>query len=313
MFSAYTVSNNSTLTQNNLLSAIQDDLINAKTNGYQGKKFRIASTEFGTVLADKYLDLQSSAPFFMRGEKITKMAISSDRQDAHFLLTNGEDKFLTRVGDFKLSYKEKAKNTYIGKPSQLRTYLVSSDGGKFVLGRPIGKGPIRQEKRPRDPLLLEEFPSVNNSPVFEPGRKIGGEVPYSYGPLVPIDLTRGKNGLILDRYSKVKLSKKSGIIEGLKDGLWVPLYKLPLFSVPNPHGLHQIPNSTLKTITEKSGKLIEVNDVDILGEHIEKSNVSEKYSSVVYKMASSALNLAIVMNRNNLEVFRRYLGLLNAQ
>ena len=312
MFSAYITANNSTLTQQELVSGIQDDLINAKTNGYQGKKFTTAGTSFGKVITKKYLDIDTSAPFFMRGEKLTKIAISKDRKDAHFLLTDGKKNFLTRVGDFTFSQRKRVDGTYLGKPNESRRYLVSTDGDKLLLGRPIGEGPITQDKRPRDPLLLDKFPDLSQSPIYHPKQKIGGDKEYAYGPLIPIDLTRGKNGLILNRYSKVQLSKK-GVIEGYLDGLWIPLYKIQLCSVSNPHGLHQIGNSTLKRATPESGAIQEIDGVEVLGEHIEKSNVSEKYSSYRYKSENSALRLAIVMSRNNQQILQRYQNLLNGQ
>jgi flagellar hook protein FlgE len=130
--------------------------------------------------------------------------------------------------------------------------------------------------------------------------------------MVPIDLTRGKNGLILDRYEKVETTD-DGIIRGFRDGLWVPLYKVSLVSVPNPSGLAAIDDTPYRLETEASGLRTNAPEgVKLYSERVEKSNVNLKLSSYEYQKLRNNVTLANSLQRSNAQLLQQFQQLLNS-
>jgi flagellar basal body rod protein FlgG len=312
MFNAYTNAINSTLTYEHALGSQQDNLLNAYTLGYQGKRERLAPSSFGVIMQGEENDSNTGTTTFVKGEKVTKLAIDGDYPSSFFVVQDGDKQYLTRLGDFNYTRKQRAANTYIGQPYEERTYLTSQEG-YFVMGYPIGRGPVTQEKRFRDPLSATDPVILGESPIETKEKEIGTNEPLQKGPMVPIDLSRGSNGLILDRYEDLKVSTK-GIVQGLSKGLWVPLYQVALVSVPNPSGLAKIGNTAYRVETEQSGlRQNAPADVKVRREHVEKSNVNLKYSSFLYKNTRNMLNIGVQMNRSNNTIFQQFLQLLNPQ
>jgi flagellar basal body rod protein FlgG len=312
MFNAYTDALNSSLSLNEALAVQQENLLNFNTYGYKTKRPTILPSSFGVILGEEQTNPEAAFTLFVKGEKITKMAIDRDYPDAFFMVRDGEKEYLTRLGDFKFSRQQRAANTYIGQPFEERTYLTTQDGYQ-VMGYAIGKGPVVQAKRFKDPLS-DPNPVLLGESLTETGEKtIGANQPLQKGPLIPIDVTRGSNGLILDRYEDVRVNKK-GIMEGLAEGLWVPLYQVGLFSVPNPEGLARIGSTAYRAETEESGlRQDPPSGVRVRGEHVEKSNVNLKYDSYHYKNVKNSLNLALSLQRSNNQLFQQFQGLLSTQ
>lgn len=311
MFNAYTDALNSTLSFNEALAAQQENLLNFNTYGYKSKRTNLTSSDFGVVLGESQKLMDPAFSVFMKGEKITKMAIDKEFDGVFFLTKDGDKEYLTRLGDFKYSRQQRAKDTYIGQPLEERTYLTTQDN-YLVMGYAIGRGPVTQAERFKDPLI---DPSINTnlgqSPIKTPEKEIGTNEPVQKGPLIPIDLTRGANGLILDRYEDLRVQDKN--IQGLRKGLWVPLYEVALFSVPNQDGLAFKENTSYATETEDSGlRQAAPANVKIRPEQVEKSNVNVRYDSYHYKNLRNSLNLALQMQRSNNQLFQQFQQLLGA-
>jgi hypothetical protein len=180
----------------------------------------------------------------------------------------------------------------------------------MVMGQPIGKGPVTQAKRYRDPLSATD-PVFLQSTVQTEEKKIGTQEEIQKGPLVPIDLTRGSNGLILDRYEDLRTSK-TGIIEGLRKGLWVPLYQIQLVSVPNENALTKVRQTDYRVETEASGLRQDAAGMArIRSEQVEKSNVNLKLASYDYKKLRNDLNLSLVLQKSNASLFQQFQSILN--
>ncbi len=312
MFNAYVDALNSTLTFEHALEEQQNNLLNTNTWGYQERRQILGPSSFGVILRAEENNTQPGVTVFLKGEKVTKLAIDESTPEAHFLVKDGDKEYLTRLGDFKYSRQQRAANTYIGQPFEERIYLTTQEG-YHVMGYPIGRGPVTQDKRYKDPLSATDPVLFGESPIQTGEKVIGSNEPLQKGPLVPIDLTRGSNGLILDRYEDLRTSKK-GVIEGLSKGLWVPLYQVATFSVPNPTALARIGDTAYRVETEGSGlRQNPSGDVKIRPEHLEKSNISTKYSSYLYKNMRNNLNLATQLQRSNNQIFQQFQSLLNAQ
>jgi len=312
VFNAYTDALNSTLTFEHALGEQQENLLNFNTFGFQESRRSLIPSSFGVILGTENPDTEPAFSLFIKGEKITKMAIDRDFPSAFFLVKDKEKEYLTRLGDWKYSRQQRAANTYIGQPYEERTYLTSQDG-YHVMGYAIGRGPVTQAKRFKDPLNTVDPILLGDSAIETAEKQIGGQEPLQKGPLVPIDLTRGSNGLILDRYEDLRLSKK-GIIEGLRKGLWVPLYQVATFTVPNIDGLARVGSTSYRTETEESGlRQNSSNDVKLRSEHVEKSNVNLKYDSYIYKNLRNSLNLALSLQKSNNQIFQQFQQLLTSQ
>ncbi|MDX1919843.1 MAG: hypothetical protein SFU25_03805 [Candidatus Caenarcaniphilales bacterium] len=290
MFNAYTDALNSTLTFNEALAAQQENLLNFNTFGYKSKRTHVAPSDFGVVLSHEQRLLDPAFSVFMKGEKITKMAIDREFDGVFFLVKDKDKEYLSRLGDFKYHRQQRAENTYIGQPLEERTYLTTQDN-YTVMGYAIGRGPVTQAERFKDPLIEPSInPNLGQSPIKTPEKPIGLNEPLQKGPLIPIDLTRGANGLVLDRYEDLRVKGRN--IEGLRKGLWVPLYEVALFSVPNQEGLAFKDNSPYATETEESGlRQAAPAEVKIRPEQVEKSNVNVRYDSYHYKNLRNSLNL----------------------
>lgn len=310
MFDAYIDTLNSTLAFSEALERRQDDILNLHTFGYKEKGKRFIDTDFGVVFDETQNKMQDIVPHvFMKGENMTKMAINRDFPSVFFVTKKGDQEFLTRLGNFKYTRKQREKDTYIGKPLEERVYLTTQDGYN-VMGYPIGKGPLKQEKRFKDPFSDIEHPRLGDSPIKTDEKEIGKNQPMEYGPMVPIDLTRGENGLILDKYTKVKTGK-DGIIRGFKDGLWVPLYKISMGSVPNPEGLAQVKNTAYMIETEESGLRKDApKGVTIMPEAIERSNVNTKLASYDYKKYKFNMTVALSLQKSNMQLLQQFQQLL---
>ena len=309
MFNAYDSAVNSTLTFQDALAERQENVLNAYTYGYQEKRSQLVNTDFGAVLEESSRNTDLVPPAFMKGEKLTKISIDTNFPSVFFVVKDGDKEYLTRLGDFKYTRKQKLKDTYIGQPFEERSYLTTKDG-YAVMGYPIGKGPVKQESRYKDPFNEVDHPRLGESPIKTDKKTIGENIPYEFGPQVPIDLTRGKNGLILDKYRDLEVSSK-GIISGYKDGIWVPLYKISLASVPNPEELSKIGNTAYRTENEKSGlRTKPPSDVTIRPESIEKSNVNTKLSSYEYKKMKLNLTTAISLQKANNQILQQYQSIL---
>lgn len=311
MFNAYVDAFNSTLTFNHALEEYQENLLNANTFGYQEKRLNLAPSSFGVILKDEERNLASGITTFVKGEKVTKLALDAAFPSAYFLVKDGEKEYLTQLGDFKFNRTQRAANTYIGQPFEERVYLTTQEG-YMVMGYPIGRGPVTQDKRFKDPLIATDPVLLGESPIQTPEKTIGAQEPLQKGPLVPIDLTRGANGLILDRYEDLRTNTK-GVIEGLRKGLWVPLYQVSVVSVPNPSGLAQVDNTAYRIETEKSGlRQNAPEEVKVRAEHVVKSNVSTKYDSYLYKAMRNNLNTALALQKSNNQIFQQFQQILQA-
>ena len=311
MFNAYVDAFNSTLTFNHALEEYKENLLNANTFGYQERRVGLAPSSFGVILKDEERNLASGITTYIKGEKVTKMAIDTAFPSTYFLTKDSDKEYLTQLGDFKMNRTQRAANTYIGQPFEERTYLATQEG-YAVMGYAIGRGPVTQEKRFKDPLIATDPVLLGESPIQTPEKTIGSAEPLQKGPLIPIDLTRGENGLILDRYEDLRTSSK-GIIEGLRKGLWVPLYQVAVFSVPNPSGLAQIDNTAYRVETEKSGLRQNPPDgLKIRSEHVVKSNVNTKYDSYLYKAMRNNLNTALALQKSNNQIFQQFQQILQA-
>ena len=310
MFNAYTDSVNSTLSFTAGLEAQQNNLVNNNTWGYQENRFNMIPTSFGVLMQDLGLNPEKDVgTVFIKGENVTKLSVDKDYPPAYFVVRDGSKEYLTRLGNFKYTRTQRAKNTYIGQPMEERTYLTTQDG-YMVMGQPIGKGPVTQAKRYRDPLSATD-PVFLQSTVQTEEKKIGTQEKIQKGPLVPIDLTRGSNGLILDRYEDLRTSK-TGIIEGLRKGLWVPLYQIQLVSVPNENALTKVRQTDYRVETEASGLRQDAAGMArIRSEQIEKSNVNLKLASYDYKKLRNDLNLSLVLQKSNASLFQQFQSILN--
>ncbi|HEY9886302.1 MAG TPA: hypothetical protein V6C96_03470 [Vampirovibrionales bacterium] len=288
--------------------------MNFNTFGYKTERPKLASSSFGVILAGKDKIMSPALSAFMKGEKVTKLSIDRDWDGVFFMAKDDESQkeYLTRLGDFKYTRTQRAKNTYIGKPLEERTYLTTQDD-YLVMGYPIGKGPVTVAERFKDPLIDPSTGNLGDSAIRTEKRDVGKNIPYQFGPLVPIDLTRGPNGLILDRYENLEVNSQ-GIVRGLKDGLWVPLYKMALFSVPNQDGLASIGNTPYRVETEESGLREKAPDgVKIRNEQIEKSNVDLRYDSYHYRNLRNSLQLALQLQRSNTQLFQQFQQLIPSQ
>lgn len=310
MFDAYINAFNSTLNFNEIIKHRQDDLLNLNTLGYKQRNLHLADTSFGTILKEGQTRIQDvPQPIFMKGEKMTKIAIDPKHSSAFFTVENNDKKYLTRLGAFKYTRKLRAKDTYIGKSLEERLYLTTEDG-HHVMGYPIGKGPLKQDKRFKDPFSDAHHPRLGESLVYEEGKTIGKGTKFEYGKSIPIDLTRDSNGLILGKYTEVKTSK-DGIIRGSKDGLWVPLYKLAITSVPNPEGLTQVNNTPYYVTTEASGQAhTKPLNIKVRPEAVEKSNVNTKITTYDYKRYRLSLQTALSLQRANQQLLQQFQQLL---
>lgn len=310
MFNAYIDTLNSTLAFSEALESRQNDILNIHTFGYKETSKKFIDTDFGVIFDETNSKRQDVFPhIFMKGENMTKMAIDRDYPYVYFVTKKGDQEFLTRLGDFKYTRKQREKDTYIGKPLEERVYLTTRDGYN-VMGYPIGKGPLKQDKRFKDPFSDIEHPRVGDSPILTGKKTIGANQPTEYGPMVPIDLTRGENGLILDKYTKVK-TEKDGIIRGFKDGLWVPLYKISMGSVPNPDGLAQVKDTPYMIETEESGLRKEApKGVNIMPEALERSNVNTKLASYDYKKYKFNMTVALSLQKSNMQLLQQFQQLL---
>ncbi len=310
MFNAYTDSVNSTLSFTAGLEAQQNNLVNNNTWGYQENRFNMIPTSFGVLMQDLGLNPEKDVgTVFIKGENVTKLSVDKDYPPAYFVVRDGSKEYLTRLGNFKYTRTQRAKNTYIGQPMEERTYLTTQDG-YMVMGQPIGKGPVTQAKRYRDPLSATD-PVFLQSTVQTEEKKIGTQEKIQKGPVVPIDLTRGSNGLILDRYEDLRTSK-TGIIEGLRKGLWVPLYQIQLVSVPNENALTKVRQTDYRVETEASGLRQDAAGMArIRSEQVEKSNVNLKLASYDYKKLRNDLNLSLVLQKSNASLFQQFQSILN--
>ncbi|MDJ0624828.1 MAG: hypothetical protein QNJ31_00490 [Candidatus Caenarcaniphilales bacterium] len=309
MFNAYTDALNSILSFNSALGEQQENLLNFNTFGYRGKRTKLLPSNFGVVLAKSQRNLDPARSVFVKGEKVTKLTIDKDFSGVYFLAKDNETDYLTRLGDFKYHRQQRHKDTYIGQPLEERTYLATQDG-YLIMGNAIGRGPVTQEERFKDPMIDPNYTLFGESPITTPEKRIGSNEPLKKGPLIPIDLTRGANGLILDRYEDLRTSK-NGVIEGLRKGLWVPLYQLALYSVPNPDGLAFIGNTPYRTETEQSGlKQAAPPNVRIRSEQVEKSNINLRYDSYHYRNLRNSLNLALQLQRSNNQLLQQFQQLL---
>lgn len=309
MFDAYVNVFNSTLNLEEGLKNRQTDLLNTNTWGYKQYGQKLVNTDFGVVL-EKLDRIESPGlPVFMKGEKLTKVAIDNSAPYVYFLVNKGDKDYVTRLGDFKFSREQRAKDTYIGQPLEERTYLTTN-GGHYVMGRPIGKGPIKETGKYKDPFSDVDMPRLGESLVKTQSKTINPHEKMETGPLVPIDLTRGSNGLILDKYTEVKLNS-NGVITGKKDGFWIPLYKMELVSIPNPEGLAHVGNSPYYTETEQSGLRQKApGHVKVKPESIEKSNVTNRMTSFDYKRLKQNLNIALSLQRSNNQLLQQFQQLL---
>ncbi len=310
MFNAYIDALNSSLSFNEALAEQQNNLLNFNTYGYRDKRSKLSPSSFGVVLGEMQTNPSAGFPTYVKGETVTKLAIDRDYPQSFFVVRDKDKDYLTRLGDFKFTRKQRAENTYIGQPFEERTYLTTQDG-YYVMGNAIGKGPAKQARRFKDPLTSPEPVLLGESPIETDDKDIGKNEPIQKGPLIPIDLTRGENGLILDRYEDVKVSK-NGTIEGLRKGLWVPLYKISLASVPNPDGLIAKGNTAYQIETEESGLRINApEETKVRAEYVEKSNVALKYDSYMYKNLRNSLNLALSLQKSNNQIFQQFQSLLS--
>ncbi len=310
MFNAYIDALNSSLSFNEALAEQQNNLLNFNTYGYRDKRSRLAPSSFGVVLGEMQPNSAAGIPTYIKGETVTKLAIDGTYPQSFFVVKDKDKDYLTRLGDFKFTRKQRAANTYIGQPFEERTYLTTQDG-YYVMGNAIGRGPAKQARRFKDPLSSPEPVLLGESPIETDEKDIGENEPVQKGPLVPIDLTRGSNGLILDRYEDVRVAK-TGTIEGLRKGLWVPLYKISLVSVPNPDGLISKGNTAYQIETEESGLRINAPEgIKVRSEYVEKSNVNLKYDSYMYKNLRNSLNLALSLQKSNNQIFQQFQALLS--
>lgn len=310
MFNAYIDALNSSLSFNEALAEQQNNLLNFNTYGYRDKRSRLTPSSFGVVLGEMQPNSAAGIPTYIKGETVTKLAIDGTYPQSFFVVKDKDKDYLTRLGDFKFTRKQRAANTYIGQPFEERTYLTTQDG-YYVMGNAIGRGPAKQARRFKDPLSSPEPVLLGESPIETDEKDIGENEPVQKGPLVPIDLTRGSNGLILDRYEDVRVAK-SGTIEGLRKGLWVPLYKISLVSVPNPDGLISKGNTAYQIETEESGLRINAPEgIKVRSEYVEKSNVNLKYDSYMYKNLRNSLNLALSLQKSNNQIFQQFQALLS--
>ena len=310
MFPAYINAINSTASFDQALNLVQQNLLNANTFGYQEQRQNFVSTDFGVIPDEPQLNLESVPPAFMKGEKVTKLFISKEFNHVYFVTQSPTgSEYLTRLGDFKYTRRARDKNTYIGEPNEERTYLTTRDG-YYVIGQPIGKGPLLQDKRYQDPYSNPSYDYLGKFPIFADEKQLNPDEPYQYGPPVPIDLTRDKNGLVLGRYREVRFNS-SGVLEGFRGGVWVPLYKVSLVTVDNPQGLAQV-NTVYRQETEESGLRKAAPDtVQVRPETVEKSNVTPRLSSYTYKKYRWSLNLALSLQRSNnrlMEAFQQVLS-----
>ncbi len=309
MFGAFLDSINSTVSLTEALEQSQDVLSNAYTPGYQQSRPKLAFSDFGVLLGEPEKVDSGNSLIFYRGEKVTKLAIDRDFPQVHFLVRNGKSEYLTRLGDFTYTRRQRSSETYIGQPLEERTYLSTREGFP-VLGYPVGRGPYKQEKRYKDPLSTSDPVILGESPIQNPAKDIGKNEPLQLGPLVPIDLTRGANGLYLDRYEKLETNKE-GIIMGLRKGLWVPLYQVAMVSVPNPAGLARVDNTAYRLENENSGlRQAAPNNVRVRAENLEKSNINVKLASFDYKKLRTNLSLAFNLQKSNAQLMQQFSQLL---
>ncbi|MDX1917694.1 MAG: hypothetical protein SFT81_00925 [Candidatus Caenarcaniphilales bacterium] len=310
MFNALTDAVNSTLSYGDALEEQQSNLLNAFTYGYQSTRTRLAPSSFGVVLEEREYDNSPGKLVFIKGEKVTKLALDPDYDNLFFLTRDGSKEYLTRLGDFKFTRKQRAPYTYIGQPYEERTYLTTQDG-YLVMGYPIGRGPLEQAERFKDPLSSRDPVLLGESPIRTPKKKLSENEPLQLGPLVPIDLTRGANGLYLDKYEELETTNE-GILRGLSRGIWVPLYKVGVVSVPNPAGLTHVGNTPYRLETEQSGlRQYPPSDIKIVSQNIEKSNISTKYASYEYKKLRNNLTLALNLQRSNNQLLQQFQNLIN--
>lgn len=311
MFDAYNSALNSAMSFQDALQAQQENILNVYTFGYQENMTELVNTNFGLVMEETGKRTDPALPVFMKGEDMTKMAIDRNSPDAHFLVRDGNKEYLTRLGDFKYTRGQKASHTYIGRPFEERTYLTTKEG-YYVMAYPIGRGPAKQDNRYKDPFSDTDHPRLGESPIMTEEKTIGANEPYQYGPMVPMDLTRGSNGLILDKYQKVKMSN-NGVVSGLKDGLWVPLYKIAVVSIPNPDGLSTVGNTAYRLETEASGLRQKPSaDTKIRPEFIEKSNVNNRLSAYEYKKQRLNLTTALSLQKSNAQLLQQFQQLLQS-
>jgi len=311
MFDAYADAVNSTLSFQEALKNQQTDILNTYTYGYKGHRQLLAPSDFGVVLQEVERNTSSPRPVFIKGESLTKLSIDNEYDFAFFLVKNGDKEYLTQLGDFKFLRTQKLPDTYIGQPLEERTYLSTKEGYP-LMAYPIGKGPVTQEGRYRDPFLDPGTDVLGESPIKTNKKKIGGNIPLETGPLVPVDLTRDKNGLILGQYESAE-AESDGIIYGKKDGLKVPLYKIALVSVPNPAGLAQVNNTAYRIETEESGLKGDAPDfIKIRPEFNTKSNVNPKLASYDYKRLRLNLNFALSLQRSNNTLMQQFQRVLDS-
>ncbi len=310
MFDAYNNSVNSSLTIQDALKYKQEDLLNVNTPGYQYTNRKLRNSGFGLILEENQKTQDPKAAIFMKGEKLTKVSIDDKYPFVYFLVKDDKNEYLTQLGDFKYTRTKKVEDTYIGKQNEERTYLTTQKD-YLVMGYPIGSGQVKQKQRYKDPFNNVEHPILGESPILTQEKIIGKDLEYKFGPMVPIDLTRDSNGLILGRYTEVELDSK-GIVYGNRKGLLVPLYKLALASIPNPQGLASIGDTPYFKETEESGlRQKPPEGVTVRPETLLNSNVNTKFTANDFKKLKLTLTTALSLQKVNNQIMQEFQGILS--
>jgi len=253
-----TIAANSAQSALEMIDFLTENIVNAETPGYNGKRFTFRDYLYGGTMEDAGYSWRQGKMLVRVGEP-TKMML---RGKGFFATLNPESNEVvyTRLGDFNFDRNG---------------YLTSNEGFQ-VLGTPLQSniqvlgnskynklGPKFEFDVFADPF---SNPSKRNYPQVGSGQEAGKPQPINLG----IDPT---NGLYLGKYDKIRLDK-SGVIWGKYGDSEVSLYKVTTRNFQNLNGLKNVRGMYWKE-TSDSGPPLPCNAL-VFNEALEKSNVWTK-------------------------------------
>lgn len=283
IMNATTIAANSAQSTLEMINFLTENIINAETPGYNGKRFTFRDYLYGGTIEDAGRSWRQGKQQVRVGEP-TKMMLKGK---GFFTVLNPENNEIvyTRLGDFHFD-----KNGYL-----------TSTEGFLVLGTPLQSNlqPLGNSKYNKlgpkfefdifaDPL---SNPSKRNYPNVGSGQEAGKPQPINLG----MDPT---NGLYVGKYEKLRIDK-SGIIWGKYGDSEVSLYKVATRNFQNLNGLKNF-RSTYWKETSESGPPLPCSAL-VFNEALEQSNVWTKvevdYIIEAQRQYAAAINSHKVADR----------------
>jgi flagellar hook protein FlgE len=280
---ALNLSANAAMSSLEMIDFLTENIVNAETAGYNGKRFSFRDFLHGGTIEDAGRAWRQGRKVVRIGEP-TKMMLRGQGFFTTLVPHTGEVVY-TRLGDFHIDKNgnmiTKEGFLVLGTPLQSNIQQLGNKNYRTL-------GPKHEFDTFADPF---KNPANREYPQAGPGQVLGKPQPINLS-LDPA------NGLYLGRYEKLRVDN-SGVIWGKYGNSEVSLYKVTLHNFQNLNGLKNFREIYWKQ-TSESGPPVPSNAI-VFNEALEKSNVWEKievdYIIEAQRQYAAAINSHKVADR----------------